>query len=54
MTKTFKPGQPVPFSGQAQNQRTKTEVTVVRGERFPPTPKSGDGYKIVDRTNHKK
>jgi len=54
MTKTFKPGQTVPFSGQARNQRTQTEVTVTRGEPFPPTPRAGDSYKIVDRTKHKK
>jgi hypothetical protein len=53
-TKTFKPGQSVPYSGQAVNQRTHNEVTVVRQEPFPPTPKSGDTYKMVDRTKHKK
>lgn len=52
-TKTFKPGQKVPTSGQATNTRTKTEVTVTKGEPFPPTPRSGDHYKITDRTKHK-
>lgn len=53
-SKSYRPGQQVPFSGQAENRRTKTEVTVVKGERFPPTPKSGDGYKMTDRTKHKR
>ena len=52
-TPTFKPGQKVPDSGQAMNTRTKTEVTVVEGERFPPTPHSGDKYVIVDKSKHK-
>lgn len=51
---TFKPGQSVPKSGQALNTRTRTEVTVTRGEPFPPTPKSGDKYRIVDVTKHKR
>lgn len=54
MTKTHKPGQTVPHSGQARNLRTGLEVTVTRGEPFPPTPKRGDNYVIVDRTKHKK
>lgn len=53
-TKTFKPGQTVPSSGQAKNNRTGNEVTVVRGEPFPPTPKRGDTYSIADKTKHKK
>jgi len=55
MGKTYRPGQKVPVSGQAEivgnrGGRTGEERTVVRGEPFPPTPKPGQGYVIVDRT----
>jgi len=55
----FKPGQKVPQSGQAEiigprGGRTKEERTVVTGEPFPPTPKPGQKYEIVDPTKHKK
>lgn len=32
---------------------TGQEVTVVKGEPFPPTPKSGQTFEIVDKTKHK-
>ena len=51
--RTLKPGTPAPYSGQARNNNTRTEVTVVRGEPMPPTPKSGQTYTMVDRTKHK-
>lgn len=53
-TKTYKPGQQVPKSGQAENRRTHNEVTVTKGERFPPTPRKGDQYVITDPTKHKR
>jgi hypothetical protein len=60
MTKrrTYKPGQTVPHSGQAEivgprGRRTGEERTVTRGEPFPPTPKKGQKYVIVDRTKHR-
>ncbi|MEW6540607.1 MAG: hypothetical protein AB1402_03180 [Bacillota bacterium] len=54
-----KPGEKVPRSGQAEivgprGRRTGVERTVVKGEPFPPTPKPGQGYQIVDPTKHKK
>ena len=57
MGKTYRPGQKVPVSGQAEivgnrGGRTGEERTVVRGEPFPPTPKPGQGYVIVDRTRN--
>lgn len=57
MSKNFKPGERVPHSGQAEivgrrGGRTGEERTVVKGEPFPPTPKSGQGYTIVDKTKH--
>lgn len=50
---TYKPGQAVPKSSQARNTTTGTEVTVVKGERFPPTPAAGQRYVIADVTKHK-
>ena len=52
--KTYKPGEKAPTSGQFKNTKTKREVTVVRGEPFPPTPKKGQNYILVDPTKHKK
>ena len=47
------PGEKAPDSGQYQNSKTKTEVTVVKGKQLPPTPAKGQGYKLVDPTKHK-
>ena len=33
--------------------RTGTERTVVKGEPFPPTPRPGQGYVLVDPTKNK-
>lgn len=59
MPKTkFKPGEKVPASAQVEivgprGGRTGEERTVVKGEPFPPTPKPGQRYIIVDKTKHK-
>jgi len=34
--------------------KTKREMTSVKGEKFPPAPKSGMKYKLADKTKHKK
>ncbi len=57
MSKTFKPGQTAPRSGQYEQVGprgggTGKERTVTRGEPLPPTPKPGMGYKLVDPTKH--
>lgn len=57
--KTYKPGETVPRSGQAEiigprGGETGNERTVTRGEPFPPTPHPGQEYTIVDRTKHRK
>lgn len=57
MSKTLKPGQTAPRSGQYEQVGprgggTGKERTVTKGEPLPPTPKSGMGYKLVDRTKH--
>jgi hypothetical protein len=56
--KTYKPGEVVPESGQAEitnsrGQGTGEERTVTKGERFPPTPKPGQKYRVVDPTKHR-
>ena len=58
MTKTFKPGQTAPRSGQygilgPRGGEIGTERTVTRGEPLPPTPKPGQSYKLVDPTKNK-
>lgn len=49
----LKPGQPVGRSGQYEivgprGGRTGEERTMVRGEPAPPTPQSGQGFRLVD------
>lgn len=56
-TKTFKPGQIAKKSGQygivgPRGGKTGKERTVVKGEPFPPTNKSGQKYKLNDETKH--
>lgn len=59
MAKTLKPGQTCPQSGQYAKVGPRGggghgEVTVVKGEPMPPTPKPGMGYQMVDPTKHKR
>jgi hypothetical protein len=54
-----RPGKSVPRSGQYEliNRAGKgagREATLVRGEPFPPTPKSGQSFRLVDKTKHKR
>lgn len=55
---TYKPGQVCPISGQweiidlATVSRSGAERTVARGEVFPPTPSTGQGYRLADPTRH--
>lgn len=56
---TYKPGDTTPRSGQYERVGprgggTGVEVTSVRGKPLPPTPQSGQGYRLVDETKHKK
>lgn len=53
-TGTFRPGQIVPYSGQIQEGGKRTEATVVKGERFPPTSRSGGLWRYVDLTVHRR
>lgn len=53
----LKPGEKAPVSGQygIVGQRgggTGVEVTVTKGETLLPTPRSGQGFVLVDKTKH--
>jgi len=55
MKKTHKPGEIAKVSGQypmvgPKGGDTGQEVTVVKGEPFPPTPKPHMGYGKPDKT----
>jgi hypothetical protein len=54
---TYGPGDKCPTSGQwailePDLTPTGVERTVTRGEPFPPTPKAGQRYRLVDATRH--
>lgn len=55
--RTLKPGQTAPASGQYQTIGPRggkgPEVTSVKGEPLPPTPTTGSGYRLVDRSKNK-
>ena len=55
--RNLRPGAKVPRSGQYQQTGPRggqgKEVTSVKGERLPPTPKKGTTYKLVDATKNK-
>lgn len=53
----LRPGDKAPVSGQYERVgprggHTGREVTVVRGEPLPPTPKPNSTYRIADRTRN--
>jgi len=50
--KTFQPGEHTPVSGQYKNTSTGKEITAVKGEPLPPTPKPDQKYVLVDPTKH--
>jgi hypothetical protein len=57
MDDRLKPGEKAPASGQYEiigprGGGSGEERTAVRGETLPPTPKPGQGYRIVDRTRN--
>lgn len=52
--KLFRPGDKAPRSGQYRNTTTGYEVTVTQGEPLPPTPGSGQQYRLADPTRHKR
>jgi len=58
MGKTFRPGERVPKSGQAEivgprGGKTGVERTVVKDKPFPPTLQPGQKYVITDITKTK-
>jgi len=55
----LKPGETAPLSGQYEitgprGGGTGVERTVTRGEPLPPTLESGQRFRLVDQTQHKK
>lgn len=57
MSRTLKPGQTAPRSGQYEivgprGGGTGRERTVVRGEPLPPTQRPGQGFRLVDPTKN--
>jgi hypothetical protein len=53
-----KSGETAKTSGQygiigPKGGKTGLEVTVVKGEPLPPTPKPGQTFVLVDKTKHK-
>ncbi len=54
----LKPGNKAPESAQYEVVGSRggdaggKERTVVKGEPLPPTPKSGQKYRLADRTKH--
>lgn len=56
--KPLTPGTKAPESGQyglvgPRGGKLPREVTTVKGEPLPPTPKPGLKYVLVDKTKHK-
>lgn len=54
---TLNPGDRTPRSGQyaivgPRGGATGAERTSVQGKPLPPTPKPGQGYRLVDPTKH--
>lgn len=59
MSNRQKPGKQAKQSGQYREvgsrggSPSKTEITLVRGDRLPPTSKPGRQWELVDPTKHK-
>lgn len=56
--KTFRTGETAPVSGQyglvgPRGGKTNKEITMIKGQRFPPTPAHRQSYCLVDRTRNK-
>ena len=54
-----RPGKEVRRSGQYElvnrsGRGVDREFTLVRGEPFPPTPSSGQSFRLVDKTKHRR
>lgn len=51
--KRIRPGQTSPASAQYRLTGTRHEITLPKGRPAPPTPRKGQTWQIVDRTNNK-
>ena len=54
MAKSIKTGTICPKSGQYKPVGSKTEITLVKGKKVPPTSSGGTKFVLVDETKHKK
>jgi hypothetical protein len=57
MNKPLKPGQPAPKSGiynvtGPRGGKTSEQVVSIQSHPLPPTPKPGQGYKLVKPAHH--
>ena len=53
MAKSIKTGTICPESGQYKAIGSKTEVTLVKGKKVPPTSTGSTKFILVDTTKHK-
>ena len=54
MTKYVKTGEKAPVSGQYRPVGSKTEVTLIKDHKVPPTANGTTKFVLVDKTKHKK
>lgn len=54
MAKCIKTGTICPKSGQYKPVGSKTEVTLVKGKKVPPTSSGSTKFILVDATKHQK
>ena len=54
LTKYVKTGEKAPVSGQYRPVGSKTEVTLIKDHKVPPTANGTTKFVLVDKTKHKK
>ncbi len=52
--KIVRTGGIAPISGQYRPSKTKTEITLSKGDRVPPFGGKAETFKLMDKTKHKK
>ena len=50
---TTKTGEKTPVSGQYAPKGGRTEITMTKGNKVPPTSKGATKFTLVDQTKHK-
>ena len=53
MAKYIKTGEKAPVSGQYRPVGSKTEVTLIKDHKVPPTSNGITKFVLVDKTKHK-